>query len=139
MTEEEGWNLHGLTAMECVNSSPSVWHEFLNVLGILNIDVRKEFADNLMGLQKHPNRYLVEALLHVYENNRAMVDNLHNILHPPVQPLEPFSIGYCSNPGSYKYYVKGSHETFQTYETDHQKAYQNHMKNKLCEHFQKLF
>ena len=52
MMEEEGWKMHGLTAMERVNRSPSVWHEFLHVLGILNIDVHKEFADHLMGLQK---------------------------------------------------------------------------------------
>ena len=55
MTEEEGWNMHGLTAMECVNSSPSVWHVFLGVLGVLNMDVRKEFAYHLMGLQKDPD------------------------------------------------------------------------------------
>ena len=67
-----------------------------------------------------------------------MVDILHNLSHPPAQPLEPFSIGHFSNPASYKYYVKGSDETFQSYETDHQKAYQNHMKNKLREDFQKL-
>ena len=117
---------------------PSVWHEFLNVLGVLNMDVRKEFADHLMGLQKDPDRYFVEAPLQVYENNRAMVDILHNLSHPPAQPLEPYSIGYFSNPGSYKYYVKGSDETFQSYESDHQKAYRKHMKNKLHEHLNKL-
>ena len=138
MTEEEGWSMHGLVAMERVNSSPSVWHEFLNVLGVLNMDVRKEFADHLMGLQKDPDRYFVEALLQVYENNRAMMDILHNLSHPPAQPLEPYSIAYFSNPGSYKYYVKGSDETFQSYESDHQKAYRKHMKNKLHEHLNKL-
>ena len=35
MTEEEGWNTHGLAAMERVNSSPLVWHKFLGVLGVL--------------------------------------------------------------------------------------------------------
>ena len=69
MTEEEGRNMHGLAAMERVNSSPLVWHEFLKVLGILNIDVPKEFADHLLGLQKDPDQYFVEALLHVYKNN----------------------------------------------------------------------
>ena len=58
MTEKEGRNMHGLTAMERVNSSPSVWHEFLHVLGILNTDVHKEFADHLMGLQKDPTDIL---------------------------------------------------------------------------------
>ena len=131
--------MHRLAAVERVHSNPSVWHEFLNVLGVLNIDVHKEFADHLMGLQKDPDQYFVEALLHMYENNRAMVDILHNLSHPPAQPLEPYSIGYFSNPGSYKNYVKGSDETFRSYETDHQKAYQKHVENKLREYFQRLF
>ena len=103
MMTEEGWNMHALTTMERVNIRSSVWHEFLYILGMLNIEVRKEFADHLMGLQKDLDRYFVEALLQVYENNRAMVDILHNLSHPPAQPLEPFSIGYFSSPGSYKY------------------------------------
>ena len=117
MTEREEWNMHGVAAIERINRSHSVWQEFLNVLGILNIDGPKEFADHLLGLQKDPNQYFVEALLHVYKNNRAMVDTLHNLSHPPAQPLEPFSIGYFSSPGSYKYYIKGSDETFKSYET----------------------
>ena len=100
MMTEEGWNMHSLTAMERLNSSSSVWHEFLNVLGILNIEVHKEFADHLMGLQKDPDRYFIEDLLQVYENNRAMVDIL--LSHPPTQPLEPYSIAYFSSPCSYK-------------------------------------
>ena len=54
MTEEEGWNMHGLAAMERVNRSPSAWHEFLHILGILNIDVHKEFSDHLMDYKKIP-------------------------------------------------------------------------------------
>ena len=99
----------------------------------------KEFADHLLGLQKDPDRYFVEALFLVYENNRALVDILHNLSHPPAQPLESLSISYFSNPGSYKYHIRGNDETFKSYETNHQKAYQNHMKNKLREHFEKLF
>ena len=38
MTKDKGWNMHCLAVMECVNSSPSVWHRFLGVLGILNIE-----------------------------------------------------------------------------------------------------
>ena len=30
--EEEEWDMHGLVAMECVNYSPSVWHEFSSML-----------------------------------------------------------------------------------------------------------
>ena len=96
------------------------------------MDVRKEFADHVIRLQKDPDRYFVEALLQVYENNRAMVDVLHNLSHPPAQPLESYSIGYFSSPGSCKYYIKGSNETFQLYETDHQKSvWQAHGKETL--------
>ena len=83
MTEEEGWIMHGLAAMERVNRSPSVWHEFLHVLRVLNVDAHKEFAHHFMGLQKDPDRYFIEDLLQVYENDRAMVDILHNLSHPP--------------------------------------------------------
>ena len=139
MTEEEGWDMHGLTAMERVNYSPSVWQEFLEALGTLNMSVDQEFIDHLIGLQKDPNRYFVEALFRVYDNSRALVDILHNLSYPPAQPLEPLSIGYFSSPGSYKYRIRGSDETFKSYEINHQKAYQTHMKNKLREHFQTLF
>ena len=37
MTEEEGWDMHGLTAMERVKSHHTVWHEFLEVLEIINM------------------------------------------------------------------------------------------------------
>ena len=57
-TEQEGWGMLGLTAMERVSSHHMVWHEFLNVLEILNMEVHKEFADHLTGLQKDPDRYL---------------------------------------------------------------------------------
>ena len=37
MTEEEGWDMHGLTAMERVKRHHTVWHEFLEVLEIINM------------------------------------------------------------------------------------------------------
>ena len=122
--------MHGLTAMERVNSHHAVWHEFLNM------EVHKEFADHLMGLQKDPDRYFVWDLLQLYENNRVLASILNDLLHPLAQPL--LSIPYFSSPGNYKFYVRGSDETFQSYETDHQKAYHGHLENKLREHFNKL-
>ena len=62
MTEEERWDTHGLTAMERISSSPSVWHEILSALGILNTKVHKEFTDHLMGLRKIP----IDILLEIY-------------------------------------------------------------------------
>ena len=133
MTEEEGWDMHGLVAMESINSSTSVWHEFFNVLGILNMGVPKEFADHLLGLQKDPDQYFVEALFHIYKNNRALVDILHNLSRPPESVISVIPVELQVP------YIRGSNETFKSYETNDQKAYQNRMKNKLREHFQKLF
>ena len=104
ITEQEVWDMHGMTAMERVNSHPTVWHEFINVLEILNMEVHKKFADHLMGLQKDPDRYFVRDLLQVYENNRVMVEIPNDLSHPPAQPLEPYNICYFSYPASYKYY-----------------------------------
>ena len=110
-------------------------HEIISVLGTLNMEVHEEFADHLMGLKKDPDRYFARDLLQVYENNRALANILNDLPHPPAQPLEPYSIPYFSSPGSYKYYVKESHEAFQSYETDHQKAYREYLENKIREHF----
>ena len=137
MTEEEGWDMHGLIAW---NASAAA-HRFgtnSSTFWASNMGVPKEFADHLLGLQKDPDQYFVEALFHLYKNNRVLVDILHNLSHSPAQALESLSIGYFSNPG-YKYHIRGSNETFKSYETNHHKAYQNHMKNKLREHFQELF
>ena len=106
MTEQEGWDMHGLTAMERVSSHHMVWHDILSVLEILNMEVHKEFADHLTGLRKDPDRYFVWDLIQLYENNRTLADILIDLSHPPAQPLEPYSIPYFNSPGSYKYYVK---------------------------------
>ena len=138
MTEEEGWDMHGMEAMVRVNSHSAVWKEFLNALGILNMEVQKEFADHLMGLQKGPDRDFAWDLLQLYENNQTLANILNYLSHPPAQPLEPYCIAYFSTPASYKYYVKGTGETFQSYETDRQKAYREYVENKLREHFQSI-
>ena len=117
-------------------------HEIISVLRILNMEVHEEFADHLMGLKKDLDRYFARDLLQVYENNRALANILNDLPHPQphptAQPLEPYSIPYFSSPGSYKYYVKESDEAFQSYETDHQKAYREYLENKIREHFNKL-
>ena len=94
MTEQEGWDMHGLTTMERANSHHAVWREFLNLLRILNMEVHKEFADHLMGLQKDADRYFVWDLLQLYENNRVLANILNDLSHPPTPPLEPYSIPY---------------------------------------------
>ena len=63
--------------MERVKSHHAIWHEFINVVGILNMEVHKKFEDLSMGLQKDPDRYFVRDLMQLYENNRVMVDILH--------------------------------------------------------------
>ena len=63
------------------DSLRAVWHEFLNVLRILNIEDDKEFADHLMGLQKDPDRYFVWDLLQLHENNKALANILNDLLY----------------------------------------------------------
>ena len=63
MMTEQGWDMHRLTAMERVSSYHMVWHEFLNLLEVLNMEVHKEFPDHLTGLQKDPDRYFVWDLV----------------------------------------------------------------------------
>ena len=55
------------------------------------MEVHKEFADHLTGLQKDPDRYFVWDLVQLYGNNRALADILNDLSHPPAQPLEPYS------------------------------------------------
>ena len=112
MMTEEGWDMHGLTTMVRVKSHHTVWHEFLEVLEILNMAVNEEFADHLMELQKDPDRYFVRDLMQLHENNQALAKILNDLSHPPAQPLEPDNICYFSYPGSYKYYVKGPAKHF---------------------------
>ena len=139
MIEQEKWDMQGVAAIERVNSHPSVWNEFLDVLGILNMEVHKEFADHLMGLQKDLIDILFEICCSYTKTAKRWWDILRQLSHPPAQALEPYSVAYFSNPGSYNYYIKGSDETFRSYKADHQKAYREYMENKLCEHFQRLF
>ena len=72
MTEEEGWDMHGLTAMEQVKSHHMVWHEFLEVLEILNMEVHEEFADHLMELQKDPDRYFVRDVMQLHKKQSGL-------------------------------------------------------------------
>lgn len=66
MTEQEAWETHGLTAITQVNSHQLVWHEFTNIIEILNTEVQRDFAEHLMCLQKDPDQNFVEELLYKY-------------------------------------------------------------------------
>ena len=39
MDEHETWQMYGLEAIEIIKNQCSIWHEFVNTLGILNIKV----------------------------------------------------------------------------------------------------
>ncbi len=56
----------GLDAIEVVNNQRSIWYEFFDTLGILNIEVHKDFTDHLLLLEKNPDQTFVESLLQVY-------------------------------------------------------------------------
>lgn len=135
MTELEGWRMHGLAAIEQVNNKRSVWQEFLEVTRILNVNVRKDFTDHLLQLEEEPDQEFVDSLLQVYEDNQSLLHALCDLSdwNPQTDPLESYAECYFSLPPSYTYYVKGTNEKFRSRETDHKKAYQKHLENKLRE------
>ncbi len=68
MDEHETWQMYWLEAIEIIKNQCSIWHEFVNTLGILNIKVQKDFTDHLQLLEKNPDQTVVESLLRVYQD-----------------------------------------------------------------------
>jgi hypothetical protein len=136
MTEEEGWEMHGLAAIKQVNSQHLVWHEFTNVLGTLNFKVHEDFAKYLAYLQEYPDLRFVKTLMYTYQDNQPLLQTLNELStwNSEINPLESCAQCHFSSPARY---VKGTGE--KCHETDHNKAYWNYLENKLKEHFSKLF
>ena len=136
MTEEEGWEMHGLAAIKQVNSQHLVWHEFTNVLGTLNFKVHEDFAKYLAYLQEYPDLRFVKTLMYTYQDNQPLLQTLNELStwNSEINPLESCAQCHFSSPARY---VKGTGE--KSHETDHNKAYWNYLENKLKEHFSKLF
>jgi hypothetical protein len=91
-----------------------------------------------MCLQEEPGQNFVYTLLQVYQDNQPLLRILHDLWNPQTDPLESYVECHFSSPARYTYYVKGTKETFKSHETDHKKAYQKHLENKLREQLSKL-
>ena len=142
MDEYETWQMYGINALGKIKNDCQIWHEFVNVLIILGIKVQKEFTDHLHLLERNPDQAFVESLLHVYQDkdNHALLHVLHG-LHGwdrQIDHLEFCAECHSSLPARYKYYVKGTEETFWSHEADHKKAYEEYLEHQLREQFKLL-
>ncbi len=122
------------------NYRHTVWTEVSNVLKILDFPFEKPLIDHLPSLQKSPDLMLVESLLQVYKDKQPLVKVLSDLSDwdPQIDPLANFAMCYFSLPPLFKYFVRGTDETFRSHEKDHRKAYHNYLKDKLQEHFNNL-
>jgi glutamine synthetase adenylyltransferase len=130
MDEHETWEMHGFNAIEHANNTSSTWNEFLAAIKILNVENHKDFTQHLMYLQEEPDQNFVFTLLQVYQDNQPLLRILHDLWNPQTDPLESYAQCHFS--------FKGTKETFKSLETDHKKAYQKHLENKLREQLSKL-
>ena len=113
MTEQEGWQIHGLKAIERISKQTQVLNRFMDVLKILDEKMEYEFAKHLTWLQTKPDQDFIEELLQSYENNHELLTII-------------------------KYFIKETHEHSTSREGDYHKAYHNYMKNKLRKHVNEL-
>ena len=139
MTDHEAWDIHGLNALDRISQPTLVWNKFIDVMKILDMEIRSDFKDHLAWLQTNPDQDFVRELLQLHENNNEVLDTIDNILICPEQPVEPYVQCYFSYPPSYKYYIKKSEETFKSNEGNARKAYQKYMKSKLRNQINKMF
>ena len=138
MDEHETWQMHGFNAIEHANNTSYIWNEFMAAIKILNVENHNDFTQHLMYLQEEPDQNFVFTLLQVYQDNQPLLRILHDLWNPQTDPLESYAECHFSSPARYTYYVKGTKETFKSLETDHKKAYQKHLENKLREQLSKL-
>jgi hypothetical protein len=138
MDEHKTWQMHGFNTIEHANNTSSTWNEFMAAIKILNVENHKDFTQHLMCLQEEPDQNFVYTLLRVYQDNQPLLRILHDLWNPQTDPLESYAQCHFSSPPRYTYYVKGTKETFKSLETDHKKAYQKHLENKLREQLSKL-
>ena len=138
MTEQEGWQIHGLKAIERISKQTQVLNRFMDVLKILDEKMEYEFAKHLTWLQTKPDQDFIEDLLQLYENNHELLTIINNLFNPPEKPLESYSECFFSYPPSFKHFIKETQEHFISREGDYHKAYHDYMKNKLRKHVNEL-
>ena len=135
MDEHDTWQMHGLNAIEQTNNTSSTWNEFMAAIKILNVENHEDFIQHLMCLQEEPDQNYVYSFLRVYQDNQLLLRILHDLWNPQSDPLETYAQCHFSLPPRYTHYVKGTGETFKSLETDHKKAYREHLEKKLIEQF----
>jgi hypothetical protein len=102
---------------------------------ILNVENHEDFIQHLMYLQEEPDQNYVYTLLRIYQDNQPLLRILHDLWNLQTDPLESYAQCHFSLPPRYTYYVKGTKETFKSLETDHKKAYREHLEKKLIDQF----
>ena len=106
MTDHEAWNIHGLNALDRISQQTLVWNKFIDVMKILDMEIRSDFKDHLAWLQTEPDQDFVEDLPQLYENNHELLNTINNLFNPPEESLEPYSQCYFSYPPSFKYFIR---------------------------------
>ncbi len=93
----------------------SVWYEFVDALGILNIEVHKHFIDLLLVLEKNPDQTFAESLLQLYqdEDKQPLLHVLCDLSKwdPQTDPPANFAVCYFNLPPKFKYFLKGYSNT----------------------------
>ena len=119
-------NVWVIEAIEIIKNQCSIWHEFVNTLGILNIKVQKDFTDHLQLLEKNPDQTLVESLLCVYQDkdNQPLFHALYDLSNWDRQtdPLANFALCYFSMPPSFELLYQRNREDIQVPRKGSQKS-----------------
>ena len=98
LDEFEKWEMYGFDAIEEAGTNYAVWHEFTNVIEILNVPFEKYFTEHLLSLEENPDLMLIESLFQEYQDNRSLIEVLCDLSNPKADPLEPFAECLFSNP-----------------------------------------
>ncbi len=138
LTEFEKWRMYGFEIL--VENKNTICLEVMNVFEILNIHFGNRFAEQLSDMEKSADFELMELLFRLCERNQPLVKVLSDFScwDSQTDPLADFALCYFSLPPSFKYFVKGTDETFVSHKRDHKKAYRGYIKHSLQQHFDKL-
>ena len=138
MDEHETWQMYGLEAIEIIKNQCSIWHEFVNTLGILNSKVQKDFTDHLQLLEKNPDQTLVESLLRVYQDKdkQPLFHTLYDLSNWDVTQILQCVISVCLPRSSTLSKEQRRHSGPTKMIT--KKSYQEYLENKLREQFELL-
>ena len=66
-------SIYGLDAIEEAKTNYTVWHEFSNVIEILNVPFEKRLTDHISNFEENLDFTLVESLLQLYQENQPLL------------------------------------------------------------------